>query len=241
MSTNAIPEFDFENPVTFAKIISILLLVIAFFFKKLIPDAIITASREYIIKFVRKTKQQKHDFALLTNHQLFDSIESLIKNNLPAIRYSCETRRAVFNDMITVFLRTLKNESENIAIKFYKPSITDENVKTLLLNYIPNTRGKWLTECRTLGIPEFALLQFDDELNKVLSYIKNIIETILSSQIIYPTNYHKVATVFSIINGLLATFLNAIEITCNSINGKFATVIYKNTTCNKNIKEDYVV
>lgn len=236
---------DIDNPITIAKIMGLIMLFGGLLLKKVIPETIVTILKEYILNHTRKTKQQKKEFQDISTHQLFESITRHIETDIPVIRYSCKVRRAVFTDIIVIFFNTLKDEAEKIAIKFYKQSISDTEIKSLLISFIPTTRVKWLSKCRNEGIPEFALLQFDDELNRSLGFIKNIITTTMDSQMIYSSNYHKIMSIFNMINGFLPTFLNAIEITCNTINGKFATVTYKNIKCDTSVhttsNNDYVV
>lgn len=195
------------------------------FFKRRIEKAV----GKKIFDVVKSKKMSNKE--LLLKNKLFAKIKYWSNYRLDNINTDCPVRECIFVDVMSTRLRILEEEYLGLIESEEYDSLDHVDFGYIVLSTNEKIYTRWYNVCRSLGIPDFILTQFEHYIHDFLCVIRRSITTIFDSEYDGHNNTEKLYRIFDIVSATEEIIFAELEQTLDLFNGEFKTLKYKNMKC----------
>ena len=185
-------------------------------------DRIIDFTHYKILKYRTKAMKDltKVSFSDVSNHHIFNEIDSLINNEVPTLEFSTEYRTVVFKKYITIYLKIYKKNLRKYVRDKEYVKMDKAELSASLLGLVNNSIYDYEKEAKAEGIPTIIINKMKSENTDKISLTLNLIQSLISTNFYESKdNLLKLYSLLGILYPIIEHTVMTSEKVCNSING----------------------
>ena len=217
----AFEKYGIEGIIGFLILTVIISVIKSKWFGKLV-DRIIDFTHNKILKYRTKSMRDltKVSFSDVSNHHIFNEIDSLINNDVPTLQFSTDYRTVVFKKYITVYLKTYKKNLRKFVRDKEYEKMDKAELSASFFSLINNTIYDYEKEAKANGIPDIIIIKMKSENTDKISLTLNLIQSLVSTNFYESkNNLLKLYSLLGILYPIIEHNVMTAEKVCNSING----------------------